>query len=108
MADSDVEFEDEWEEVQPPATVNGAEDAAAGDITISLTAGKQGQWHGSAWLRSNYMIMRLLPSTSCACMANMVNRVVVHAVLCVLQCTAAHPAGHTAINCVQLNTPAAS
>ncbi|WIA31781.1 hypothetical protein OEZ86_002653 [Tetradesmus obliquus] len=39
MDDSDVEFQDEWEEVEHPAALAGAAEPANGDITINLKSG---------------------------------------------------------------------
>jgi hypothetical protein len=41
MNDSDVEFQDEWEEVQHPVALAGAADTSNGDITINLTGKAQ-------------------------------------------------------------------
>jgi hypothetical protein len=41
MDDSDVEFQDEWEEVQHPLTAAAAADQPNGDITINLTGEAQ-------------------------------------------------------------------
>jgi hypothetical protein len=41
MDDSDVEFQDEWEEVQQPIAAAAAADQLNGDITINLSGKAQ-------------------------------------------------------------------
>jgi hypothetical protein len=47
MDDSDVEFQDEWEDVQLPIALASAADPANGDITINLTGKAQHTPHAA-------------------------------------------------------------